>query len=91
MKGTKEMSRFTLYPPKTRILIRIKAISLAFSEYLKQNGYLSGTKTKELLDPYFRFKLLTSAKFNEKKYRKIKIRLLDYYNSLGFRDAGIVS
>ena len=43
------------------------------------------SKTKELLDPYFRFKLLASAKFNDKKYEEDKDKILDYYNSLGFQ------
>ncbi|MEO6188076.1 MAG: POTRA domain-containing protein [Ginsengibacter sp.] len=90
MKGTKEKSRFTLFPSESiNILDSGKSNKLTFSEYLKTNGYLIPTRTKELLDPYVRFKLLTSAKFNEKKYLEDKQHILDYYNSLGFRDAVI--
>ncbi len=63
--------------------------NLTVNEYLRQYGYLSYTKTKELLDPYVRLKLLTSAKFNETKYAEDKEKILDYYNSLGHRDAVI--
>ncbi|MEP6597229.1 MAG: POTRA domain-containing protein, partial [Ginsengibacter sp.] len=91
MKGTKEMSRFTLYPPKNENPYLDKNDKLSFSKYLKQNGYLSLTKTKEVLDPYFRFKLFTSSKFNEKKYTEDKDKVVNYYNSLGFRDATIVA
>jgi outer membrane protein insertion porin family len=91
MKGTREMSRFTLHPPATINPYNGKNNRLSFSEYLKQNGYLSGSKTKDLLDPYFRFKLLTSSKFNDKKYAEDKDKILEYYNSLGFRDAVIVA
>lgn len=91
MKGTKEMSRFTLFPSTDINPYGEKNDKLGFRNYLKENGYLSVSKTKELIDPYFRFKLLTSAKFNDKKYAEDKNKILDYYNSLGYRDAVIVA
>ncbi|HUS01272.1 MAG TPA: POTRA domain-containing protein, partial [Chitinophagaceae bacterium] len=61
MKGTKEMSRFTLNSAKvTNPYDANKNSALSFNEYLKNNGYLSPSKTKELLDPYFRFKLASA-------------------------------
>ncbi len=87
MKGTKEKSRFTLFPTTIGdVYDSGKTNYITFNEYLHSNGYLIPSKTKELLDPYFRFKL-SSSKFNEKKYNEDKQSLLDYYNSLGFRDA----
>lgn len=92
MKGTKEKSRFTLFPsPDLNMYDSTKKNHLSFSEYLNENGYLFPSKTKELLDPYVRFKMLTSAKFNEKKYLEDKNKILDYYNSRGFRDATIIA
>lgn len=91
MKGTKEMSRITLFPATDLNPYGGKNDKLSFNNYLKENGYLSISKTKEVIDPYFRFKLLTSAKFNDKKYLEDKNKVLDYYNSLGFRDAIIVA
>jgi len=90
MKGTKEMSRFTLHPPINTNPYKVNN-KMSFNEYLKENGYLSVTKTKEVLDPYARFKLLTSSKFNDKKYAEDKEKVVSYYNSLGFRDAVIVA
>jgi outer membrane protein insertion porin family len=91
MKGTKEMSRLTLNPAKlVNPYSPEKNSSLTFKNYLKQNGYLYPSKTKELVDPYFRFKL-ASAKFNDKKYAEDKDKILDYYNSQGYRDAVIVA
>ncbi len=90
MKGTKEKSRFTLFPSLGQnVFDSTKSNRLSFNEYLRTNGYLIPSKTKELLDPYFKFSL-NSAKFNEKKYNEDKLHILDYYNSLGFRDAVIV-
>ncbi|MDP4283903.1 MAG: POTRA domain-containing protein [Bacteroidota bacterium] len=92
MKGTKEKSRFTLFPyVDNNVYDSTKKNHITFNEYLHENGYLIPTKTKELLDPYFRFKFLSSAKFTEKKYLEDKNHILDYYNSLGFRDATILA
>ncbi|MEP6927070.1 MAG: POTRA domain-containing protein [Ginsengibacter sp.] len=92
MKGTKEKSKFTLFSSNNQnVFDSTKSNRITFNEYLRTNGYLIPSKTKELLDPYFRFKLLSSAKFNEKKYVEDKAHILDYYNSLGFRDAVILN
>jgi len=90
MKGTHEMTRMTLYPPKTTSPFGDSSTSVSFDEYLKDYGYLSPSKTRVYLDPYFRFKLFSSAKFNPVKYDEDKEHILDYYNSQGFRDANIV-
>lgn len=92
MKGTKEMSKITLFPD--RVVSPYGDSSqraTQFKQYLKEAGYLSPTKTKDILDPYFRFKLFSSAKFNETKYAEDKLSVLDYYNANGFRDAEIVA
>ena len=89
MKGTKEQSRLTLYPTKEESPFGPKK-KLSFSEYVKDWGFLSFSKTKALLDPYFRFKVFSSAKFDLKKYEEDKEKILNYYNSLGYRDAQIV-
>nr|MBA2249390.1 outer membrane protein assembly factor [Chitinophagaceae bacterium] len=91
MKGTKEMSRLTLFPSKDVNPYSNENTKLSFHDYVKENGYLSISQTKELVDPYFRFKLLSSAKFNDKKYLEDKEKLLNYYNSQGYRDAVIVA
>jgi outer membrane protein insertion porin family len=89
MKGSKEMSRFTLYPPTVVSPYGDTIKRMSGKEYVNDIGFLSLSKTKELLDPYMRFKLFSSSKFNPKKYEEDKERLLDYYNSQGFRDAMI--
>jgi outer membrane protein insertion porin family len=90
MKGTHEMTRLTLYPPKSTSPFGDSSIKISFKDYLRDYGYLSVSKTKEYIDPYFRFKLFSSAKFNPAKYDEDKEHVLDYYNSQGFRDAYIV-
>ena len=95
MKGTKEMSRLTIHPPKDvnpYASDSSRSTShYSFHDYINQNAFLSPTKTKDFLDPYVRFKFLTSAKFNDKKYVEDKEKIVTYYNSLGYRDAQIVS
>ncbi len=89
MKGTKEKTRITLHPPDDNN-VASDSDHITFGNYLRDMGFLSFTKTKEALDPYIRLKFLTSAKFNSKKYEEDKEKILDYYNSLGYRDAAIV-
>ncbi len=90
MKGTKEMSKFTLFPSKYESPYG-SSKAPSFKEYVKDWGFLSLSKTKELADPYFRFKLFSSAKFNPVKYEEDKAKVLQYYNSLGYRDAQIIA
>ena len=90
MKGTKEKSRFSLNPAKYSSPYNDSAKTITFKEYLKDYGFLSLSKTKDAIDPYFRFKLFSSSKFNEQKYDEDREKILDYYNAEGFRDAVIV-
>src|SRR5215831_17507378 len=90
MKGTKEMTKISLYPSKD-VSPYSNDSSLQFNEYMKEWGFLVPSKTKEILDPYFRFKLFNSAKFDSKKYEEDKEKVLNYYNSQGYRDAQIVA
>jgi outer membrane protein insertion porin family len=88
MKGTKEMTKLTISPSENKSIYGENE-QKSFRDYVKDFGFLSPTKTKEFLDPYFRFKLFSSAKFSENKYTEDKEKVLQYYNSLGFRDATI--
>lgn len=90
MKGTKEMSRLTLHPSNDSTIYG-QNTRATFGEYLKDKGYLSVSKTKNFLDPWFRFKLFSSAKFDAKKYEADKEKILEHYNAVGFRDATIVA
>lgn len=89
MKDTKEQMRLTLFPPKN-VGGFIKPTTYTFNDYLKDKGYLTYSLTKKLLDPYIRLKLFTAAKFDAKKYEEDKEHLIEYYNSIGYRDAVLV-
>ncbi len=89
MRGTKEMGRLTLYPADAESIYEKDPRS--FRRYLREGGFLSGTKTLEALNPYFRYNFLAGAKYNEAKYEEDKQAIVGVYNSLGYRDASIVA
>src|SRR5258708_3400719 len=90
LKDTKELSRLTLYPPPPDTTYGPRSY-MTFKQYLNNWGFLSFTGSKEFLDPYFRFKLFSSAKYNASKFEGDKQKVLAYYNSQGYRDAAIVA
>ena len=85
MKGTKEMSRVTLFPAKVESPYGDSSVTPGFREYLKNKAYLYPSQTKEYLDPYVRIKFFSNAKFNEIKYGEDKEKIVDFYNSKGYR------
>ena len=87
LKEIHEKSRMTLSPMNDKPVI-VKTSPYTFDEYLQEKGYLTFTKTRKILNPYIRIKL-SGSKYNPKKYDEAKDNLLNYYNSLGFRDAVI--
>jgi outer membrane protein insertion porin family len=89
MKGTKEMTKISLFPSKDVSPYGADSTE-KFGEYIKDWGFLTPSKTKALLDPYFRFKLFSSAKLDMKKFGEDMDKVITYYNSLGYRDAQIV-
>jgi outer membrane protein insertion porin family len=90
MKGTKEMSKISFHSDKGVIPGPYgEKTRESFNQYIKDWGFLSGSKTLNLLDPWFRFKL-SGGKFDAKKFAEDKEKVLDYYNSIGYRDAQIV-
>ncbi|MDX1955467.1 MAG: POTRA domain-containing protein [Chitinophagaceae bacterium] len=90
LKGTKERTKITLKPSENKGPYGENK-KTTFKEYIKDYGFLSLGKTKNFLDPYFRFKLFSSAKFDQKKYDEDKEKILSFYNSIGYRDAVIVN
>ena len=89
LSNTKEKSRFDFSPDS--IPHPYGPVARAtFSDYMKNYGFLQPSKTKAYLDPYFRLRPFSGAKFNESKYEDDKEKVLAYYNSLGYRDAQIL-
>lgn len=88
LKGTKEMSKMTLFPDSATSPYGVIP-SVSFKEFAKNKNYLKPMRIKDFIDPWFRFKLFASSKFNEKKYIEDKEKVLEFYNGLGYRDAMI--
>jgi outer membrane protein insertion porin family len=89
MKGTKERMRFTLTPDSVWSPYG-PVRQLPKEDFVKGWKFLVPTEALRYLEPWFRFKF-GSAKFNEKKYREDKEKVLEYYNALGYRDAVIAA
>lgn len=89
MKGTKERMRFTLQPDSIWTPYG-QVTNMLARDFIKEKKFLIPTQTLQYLEPWFRFRF-GSAKFNDKKYREDKEKVLEYYNSVGYRDAVIVA
>lgn len=90
MKGTKEKAKLTLYRSHYESTYGARN-DYSFQEYMNEWGFLHGTKTLEVLNPYFRPNIFASAKFSQKKYVEDKEKVLKYFNSKGYRDAQILA
>lgn len=90
MKSTKEMNRITLFPMVVKNPFGDTVTRPSFKEYINDVGFMSITKTRDYVDPYFRIRGFSGAKFNEIKYVEDKEGILNYYNSQGYRDAVIL-
>lgn len=92
MKDTKVMSRMTLYPPHDKFdtIGWGRPTNYPFKKYMQDDGFLSYTKTREVLSPYLHISPFSSSKFDQKKYEDDKQKVVTYYNSRGYRDAQIV-
>lgn len=89
LKSTKEVAQITLHASDKQTVYERQKKS--FGNYLKQFNFLSVSKTLDALNPYFRPNFFSSSKFNQQKYDEDKVTIVSYYNSLGYRDAQIVS
>lgn len=88
-KGTKEMPRISLHRADEESIYPKDKITLG--KYVENFGFLSISKTLETIDPYFRVSsIFSSSKYNDQKFQDDKQSLINYYNSLGYRDASIV-
>jgi outer membrane protein insertion porin family len=88
MRGSKEMARFSLYSNSKEALYG--ETKNRFKDYLLSKGFFSISKTAQLIDPFVRYKVFSASKYNEKKYNEDKQAIVQYYNSIGYRDAQIV-
>ncbi|HTN45716.1 MAG TPA: POTRA domain-containing protein [Flavipsychrobacter sp.] len=90
MRGTKEMPRLSLYRAD-----EVKVYKETIYDPKKEGigiNLLHPTQTLETLDPYLRLKgVFSSSKYNDQKFQEDKQSMVDYYNSIGFRDAAVTA
>lgn len=90
MKGTKENPRLSLKPVYVNSIYGDEE-DRSFKTYVKNWGFLSPSKTLDILNPYLRYNIFASPKFDKNKYEQDKLAIIDVYNNFGFRDAQIVA
>lgn len=88
MKGSKEMARISLKSATTESIFGNNENQT--KNYFKNLGFLSISKTAQILDPHLRYGIFSASKYNEKKYQEDKLSLIEYYNAIGYRDATIL-
>ena len=71
LKEIHEKSRLTLYPINDKPVI-VKTNPYTLEEYVKEHGYLTFTKTKQILNPYARI-TFSSSKFDPKNMMRVRI------------------
>jgi outer membrane protein insertion porin family len=86
MKGTHEHPRFSLH----RTLIR-SIIDLKPREFFGSSKLVSKKELKEFVNDNVKLNLFTSSKFIQSDFEDDKQKVIDFYNSKGYRDAEIVS
>jgi outer membrane protein insertion porin family len=85
-KGTKEKARLSTKPNTDTSVYGAKTV-ISFKHFVKNYDFLKPSKIQQFLDPYLRIKPFVNAKFDQKKFEEDKLKLTEYYNSRGYRDA----
>lgn len=86
LKKTKERPRFALHRTLLNELIHFKP-----KEFFDSSYAVSGKEVKEFLNKNVKLNLFVSSKFIKTEYEEDKKKLIEFYNSKGYRDAEIVS
>ena len=86
MKETKEKTSFDLSPKNL-----LKTDNEDKKNIFEILGSLSYQNIMEYFDDKISLSIFKSSKFIEKDYEADKQKIIDYYNSLGYRDATVVS
>lgn len=83
MKKTKEHARFILHRTLLTNLFKPR-------KYLGERYDVSWKETKEFINDNVKLNVFASSKFIESEYEADKQKVIDFYNTKGYRDAEIV-
>jgi outer membrane protein insertion porin family len=86
MKGTHERPKFALH----RTLMR-ELLTMNHKEFLTSSKPVTWKETKEFLNDNVKLNLFVTSKFVQSDYEDDKNKVVEYFNSKGYRDAEIVS
>ncbi|MCB0486914.1 MAG: BamA/TamA family outer membrane protein [Cyclobacteriaceae bacterium] len=91
MKKTKENARITLHRTILGKVFGFKSRDVAEYVTTDSSRDVSWREAKEFLNENVKLNIFATSKFIRSEYEEDKLKLIDYYNSLGYRDAEIVS
>ena len=87
MKKTKENARITLHRTLLRSLLGLNPKSLR----AEKDSTESWRRAKEFLSDNVKLNLFAPSKFIMSEFEEDKLKLIEFYNSQGYRDAEVVS
>ncbi len=89
MKKTHEHARITLH---RAILNAIRFTPpKQYKEALDSSHKITGRETKEFINRHIKLNIFNSSKFIQSEYEADKEKVIEYYNTQGYRDAEILS
>jgi outer membrane protein insertion porin family len=83
LKKTKEHARFALHRTVLKNVFKPK-------KYLGETYPVSGKELKEFVNDNVKLNIFASSKFIESEYEADKQKVIDFYNTKGYRDAEII-
>lgn len=89
LKKTKEHSRITIHRAILGSIFGFKPKKIG--EYIDSSKNITPGAIKSFLNEHVKLNVFATSKFIAAEYEEDKLKLIDYYNSLGYRDAEIVS
>jgi outer membrane protein insertion porin family len=89
LKKTHEYARITLHRAVLGAVIGFK--SRYVREFADSSHSMSWRQIKEFVNEHVKLNVFTGSKFITSDFEEDKLKLIEYYNSQGFRDAEILS
>ncbi|ELR71381.1 Outer membrane protein assembly factor YaeT precursor [Fulvivirga imtechensis AK7] len=89
MKSTNEHVRFSLFKRAAELVMGINPSNVV--SFVDSSYEMSGSELKEFVTDNIKLNFFKSSKFIKSDYEDDKIKIIEFYNSKGYRDAEIIS
>lgn len=89
MKATNEHVRFALFRRAAELVMGLSPSNVV--DFVDSTYEVSGPELKEFIHDNIKLNFFKSSKFTKTDYEEDKKKIIDFYNSKGYRDAEIVS